>query len=105
MAMNILKAGKAVLHGLARGPRIRGVGVAPDYYQQAASAGMGSVLGAGFARMGIAGGLGFMSQFFFKRLQKAPPGAPITTGKRGIDGNNMNAAGLSLAMHRNRRSH
>ena len=32
-----------------------------------------------------------------------PPGAMMSTGKRGIDSNNLNSSGIGLAMYRNRR--
>ena len=98
-----------VISGIGRGASkatsVVTPGVTPNYIKAGGAGGMGNMLFSRFSRVGVAAGLGFLSNLFFKRLKGAPPNAPIMQGKRGIDGNNMNAAGVSLAMHRNRRSH
>lgn len=38
-----------------------------------------------------------------KRKIPVAPGTQIITGKRGIDANHLNTAGIGLAMHKNRR--
>ena len=53
--------------------------------------------------MGVTAGAHIVSAMQPK-LPPIPAGAMITTGKRGIDGNNLNASGIGLSMYRNRRS-
>lgn len=65
---------------------------------------IGGVLQTGMVLGGVAGASKLIQLGWGKRAYKMKPGTPIVSGKRGIDANHLNASGVGLAMHRNRRS-
>lgn len=103
-AFNKAKAGAAEIPGIAK-EGWQAAGRAKKYITNPTN--MSEFMKGGVLKSGGIVGINLaargLSAIAMPGLPPIPPGAMITSGKRGIDSNNLNSSGIGLSMYRNRR--